>query len=164
MVATYVLYNAGTGIGIDLGDTRSADLIVQKKAFLKQTVLSTQDPVVQPPEIASNNLVLLGLWVANPFVRLYFPKLRLDSLYSPEKFPNQKDMWKLAGEFGISADGKYIISTKKRGKTTVTVVGGVQEPDTWKAANIFVSPTISPFIPVGISGAVISGAIYASVR
>ena len=98
----------------------------------------------------------LGLWKANPYVAYYFPNLRLDKLYNPDNFPGKGDMWKLAGEFGISADGKYIIYTIKRANgTTVTVIGGVQEPDTWKATNVFVTPTISPLIPIGVSTVVV---------
>lgn len=150
MALTYILYNSS--------DDRSASLIATEKGFTKYTPIPPYSPpiTVVPSELLSNNIVCVGLWTANPYVVYYFPNLRLDKLYNPTRFPDQPEIWKIAGEFGISADGKYIIYTIKRANgTTVTVIAGIHEADTWKAANVFVSPTISPLIPVGVSTAVV---------
>jgi len=154
MVSTYILYN--------LADDRSASLIAAEKGFLKYAPLPSTpiDPAIIPSEILNNDLVCVGSWIANPYTAYYFPNLRFDKLYNPTIFPTQPEIWKIAGEFGISADGKCIVySIKRANGTMVTVVAGVHESDTWKSANAYVSAIISPLIPIGISVVAVGGSV-----
>jgi hypothetical protein len=153
-VKTYIVYDS------DLSDKRSAELIAEKKGFILLQTPETKDPSVYDPLYDDNNIVCVGGGllgangkpVANAYSYYYFP-MKLDS------------EGKLHGQFGISADGRRIIATKRRANgTTVTIVSGIDEPDTWRAANEYCKEPVSPLVPVGILAAVAGGACYVSMR
>jgi len=147
MVDTYIVYNESNA------DILAVNVIVAKRGFIPNPVPTTVDPSVPNTQRDDNNIVCVGLWLANPYVKYYFPKLYLNS------------EGKLAGEFGVSADGKRVIYTKKRANgTTVTVVGGIITSDTLRAATDFATNTVSPLIPIAASAATIVGTIVLSGR
>ena len=136
--ATYIVYDS------DLSDQRSAELIAEKKGYALLQTPETADPSVYSPQHDDNNIVCVGLFEANAYTKYYFPKLRYDSLYNPDNFPDNPEMWRIAGDFEITPDGKRIIRTIRRANgTTVTVVGGVAEADTWRAANDYCAPKMN---------------------
>ena len=146
MVDTYIVYN-------DSGaDILAVGIIEEKRGFIPHPIPVTTDPEVPNSQRDDNNIVCVGLWIANPYVPYYFPKLH----YTGER---------LAGEFGISADGKRVIYTKKRANgTTVTVVGGITAEDTLRAATDFAINTVSPLIPGAAAAATIVGTIVLGSR
>jgi hypothetical protein len=151
--STYIVYDS------DLSDKRSAELIAEKRGFTLLQTSETKDPSVYDPLYDDNNIVCVGGGllgpdgkpVANAYSYYYFPMRRgSDGL--------------LYGQFGISADGRRIIATKRRANgTTVTIVSGIDESDTWRAANEYCKEPVSPLVPVGVIAAAMGGA-YAVMK
>lgn len=153
--ATYIVYDS------DLSDKRSAELIAEKKGFTLLQTPETKDPSVYDALYDDNNIVCVGGGLADPVTGLPYA-----NAYSYYYFPMR---WGsdglLYGQFGISADGRRIIATKRRANgTTVTIVSGIDEADTWRAANEYCKEPVSPLVPVGILAAAMGGAYYVSRR
>lgn len=142
---------AGTCVVYSSGDERSAGLIAEKMGFTLLQTPATADPSVYSPQYDDNNIVCVGLWVANAYTKYYFPNLHIGS------------DGKLYGEHGISADGRRIISIIRRANgTTVTVIGGIDEVDTWEATNDYCAPKVSLLIPIGVSTIIFGGVAIAA--
>jgi S-layer protein (TIGR01564 family) len=157
MVDTYIVFDS------DLSDQRSAQLIAAKLGYKLLQTAETANPAVCETKHDDNNIVCVGGPLANAYTKYYFPNLRLDKLYNWDNFPGQKNskMWKWAGVYGISADGKRVITTiKRKNGTTVTVVAGIDEVDTWNAANHFVKKPMSILVPVSVVAAVAGVGVY----
>jgi len=128
--APYVVYASG--------DKDSADLIANTFVLPKYLIRSDVNPEVYDPIVYDQNVIFVGLWLANPYVKKWFPALTADF-----------DAKTISGYPEVSPDGKYILKginkTYSGGPSTLAIlVGGFAAEDTWRAATELVSVTPSP--------------------
>jgi LPXTG-motif cell wall-anchored protein len=136
---TYIVYTS------DL-DAEAAQLVALKKGFTLLPTAGTADPAVYDALRDGNSIVCIGGHFANPYSRYYFPNLGVDA------------NGLLVGESGISANGRYIVSTRTRANgTTVTIVAGLYAADTLAAAQAFCIPVINQNTLLLIGGVALAG-------
>jgi hypothetical protein len=116
-------------------DLEASQLIADKKGFSLLPTEYSADPAVYNALRDDNNIVCVGGHYANPYSKYYFPNLAVDA------------NGRLVGESGISADGRYIVSTKTRAnRTTVTIIAGLEASDTLAAASAYCGQSSSKWI------------------
>lgn len=108
-------------------DARSAQLLTEK---LKATPLLASQ--VTEDSLRPVNVIVVGGPITNPWAQFFFPEVWEAFDYEDMLFP--------AGYPGVSPDRQYIVTTKPKNGTRATLVAGAGEPDTFRAAQAFVSP------------------------
>ena len=149
---TYVVYRAGEpdhyegGVLVPgSGDTRSAVRIANRiGASLRPLSEAEQEPgyVVGEDLLPDEDLILLGGGDANPFAIYYFPYI--DMVYTCE------------------THAPYVIESMTRvNGTTVVIIAGCLESDTWAATKEYLGFDVMSWLPlIALAGVAVAGVIY----